>query len=284
MPYDAFPECYSYVAVHEGGRVDHPSDPGGRTNLGVTQRVYDAWRKRRGLRPQDVWKIGADEAKEIFREGYWTPAGCDQMWPGLNYAVFDYAVNSGVSRAVKELQRLLRVPEDGIFGPITRAAAAGVDDKPGLIAKYCVARVKFLMSLRTWPTFGKGWMRRVMGKSEGTQPGDTGVIDRATRMARGLAARAPDHREEGAGKALETDHRTTPTERVTKAGPVIDGAGGVAAGTAAGVIASPELAERYAAMLGISPAVVFGAAVGVALAAFLGPRLLRWLDSRRATV
>lgn len=83
MPYDNFSQCYAYTAVHEGGKFDHLKDPGGRINLGVTQRVYDAWRKRRGLPQRDVWEIDPEEAREIFREDTGRPPAaprCGRGW------------------------------------------------------------------------------------------------------------------------------------------------------------------------------------------------------------
>ena len=105
------------------------------------------------------------------------------MPAGLDYAVFDYAVNSGVSKAVKDLQRELGVKVDGICGTDTQQAAMAVNDLDDLITRYCERRLAFMKSLKTWKTFGKGWQRRVMGSTLGFQVDDYGVIDYAINMA-----------------------------------------------------------------------------------------------------
>lgn len=98
-----FDRAMAFVARWEGGRVDHPNDPGGRTNLGITQRVYDRWRSRQGLPARDVFDIERTEADAIYRASYWSAAGCDELgWP-IVLVQFDTAVNCGVSRALRWL-------------------------------------------------------------------------------------------------------------------------------------------------------------------------------------
>ena len=119
------------ILAHEGGKVDHPKDPGGRTNRGITQRVFDAWRVQRGQPKADVWKISEKEAREIYTAQYLTPIRFDDLPPGLNYAVADFAVNSGVSRAVRELQKLVKVQKvDGALSDIS----GDVTEVHGLLA------------------------------------------------------------------------------------------------------------------------------------------------------
>lgn len=175
----------SLVLAHEGGYVNHPKDPGGATNKGVTQAVYDSYRKVKGLPPQTVKFITSDEVAEIYQKQYWRLAKGDDLPAGLDYAVFDFGVNSGVSRAARYLQRLVGVPDDGVIGNQTLAAVyeAARANEEMLILKYCANRLAFLKSLGTFPTFGKGWTRRVIGYKEGVQVDDTGVIDYAIKMA-----------------------------------------------------------------------------------------------------
>lgn len=157
------------VLSHEGGYVNHPKDPGGATNRGVTQRVYDAYRKRHGEAPRSVRAITPDEVADIYKRQYWDAVKADDLPSGLDYAVFDYAVNSGPSRAMKDLQRELGFTGkdvDGFNGNRTLAAAKAADVFD-LIERLCARRMRFLKSLRHWPTFGKGWTNRVNEVIEG---------------------------------------------------------------------------------------------------------------------
>lgn len=176
----------SLVLAHEGGFVNHPKDPGGATNQGVTQKVYDAYRKLNGLPPQSVKLITSGEVSEIYMKQYWRLVRGDDLPAGLDYAVFDFGVNSGVSRAIRYLQRLVGVDDDGVIGNGTLSAIheAARKDEESLILTYCANRLVFLKSLATFPTFGKGWTRRVVGMQLGYQVGDNGVIDYAITMAR----------------------------------------------------------------------------------------------------
>lgn len=185
------------VWAHEGGYVNHPKDPGGATNKGVTQAVYDAYRANKGLALRSVKLIQQAELSEIYDKQYWDAVKADRLPAGVDYAVYDYGVNSGPSRAVKDLQRTLndnanyfgvsgKLTVDGQPGEATIAAActAANVDETLLITSYCERRVRFLKSLKTWADFGKGWNRRVMGDKDGANDGDSGVIDYAVAMAR----------------------------------------------------------------------------------------------------
>ncbi len=181
-----FRRSLSLVLAHEGGYVNHPRDPGGATNNGVTQAVYDAFRKYHNLKTQSVKEILSSEVSEIYAKNYWKLVRGDSLPCGLDYAVFDFAVNSGVSRAVRYLQRLVGVADDGALGMISLAAieAATKADEEKLIVQYCANRMAFLKSLGTFDTFGKGWTRRVVGSLPGVQETDSGVVDYAVTMAR----------------------------------------------------------------------------------------------------
>ncbi len=181
-----FRRSLSLVLAHEGGYVNHPRDPGGATNKGVTQAVYDAFRKYHNLKTQSVKDILSSEVSEIYAKNYWKLVRGDSLPCGLDYAVFDFAVNSGVSRAVRYLQRLVGVADDGALGMISLAAieAAAKADEEKVILQYCANRMAFLKSLGTFSTFGKGWTRRVVGSLPGVQETDSGVVDYAVLMAR----------------------------------------------------------------------------------------------------
>lgn len=157
-----FPAALKLVLVHDGGYINHPKDPGGATMKGVTQAVYDGYRVRHNLPKQAVKKITNVELEAIYRDQYWRTIHADDMPKGVDYAIFDYAVNSGAGRAVKDLQRALGVKVDGIVGMGT-LTALGLADDARLINDVCDRRLRFLKSLKTWRTFGRGWASRVSG-------------------------------------------------------------------------------------------------------------------------
>lgn len=155
----SFNHALILLLKHEGGYVNHPSDPGGMTNLGVTAKVWESWvghpvdeKQMRALTPDDV--------APLYKRKYWDACRADELVRGLDYAVFDCAVNSGVGRAVKLLQGCVGVAVDGGIGPATMAAVKQADPT-SLIEDFCDARLNFLRALPTWSTFGKGWERRV---------------------------------------------------------------------------------------------------------------------------
>jgi lysozyme family protein len=156
---DNFDEALKAVLHHEGGYVNHPSDPGGMTNLGCTKRVWEEWcghevdeKAMRALTPADV--------APLYKSKYWDKIKGDDLPAGVDYVVFDAAINSGPGRAAKWLQSCVGVEPDGGIGPKTLAAVAAFDAKT-LVDDYAKRRLSFLMDLPTWPTFGKGWGRRV---------------------------------------------------------------------------------------------------------------------------
>ena len=180
---DTYQECYRLVRQHEGGYVNHPKDPGGATKWGVIQRNYDAYRRRKGMRPRNVRNIEEREAAEIYRRQYWDKVDGDELPRGVDYAVFDFAVNSGVSRSVKYLQRLVGAAPDGVMGDVT-LARVGEHNPETLVRHLCRDRMAFLKRLRHWSTFGRGWKKRVMGARDGFQTTDKGVIDIGVMMSR----------------------------------------------------------------------------------------------------
>ncbi len=187
MTIENWPNILKWCLVHEGGYVNHPRDPGGATNRGITQRVYNAWRTRNGVQPQSVRHITDEEVNQIYRRQYWDRVQGDELPSGLDYAVYDFAVNSGVYRAATYLQNLVGVTPDGVIGEITLAAIAEKDVEKLIIA-LCDKRMGFLRRLQHWPTFKTGWTRRVMGKIAGIQITDTGVVDRSVMLARKVPA------------------------------------------------------------------------------------------------
>lgn len=119
---DAFSRALEFTLRWEGGYVNHPADPGGETNFGVTTAVYSQYRKDKGLAMRSIRQISAVEVREIYHLRYWYAAGCDKLPPSLALCHFDWAVNSGCSRAIKTLQQVVGVRTDGIIGPLTSQA------------------------------------------------------------------------------------------------------------------------------------------------------------------
>lgn len=155
-----FDAALAEVLRHEGGFVDHPLDPGGATNFGVTRGALAAFR-RRAVSAEDIRSLTGAEARALYRRLYWDVLRADELPPGLALALFDFAVHSGPERAVRLLQGLLGVPADGIVGPVTLGAARQADPAD-VIRRLTEARLQFLSRLPTWPVFGRGWRRRVL--------------------------------------------------------------------------------------------------------------------------
>jgi lysozyme family protein len=120
---NAFDKALAKTLAHEGGVSDHPADRGGLTKWGVTQAAYETWRAKTGQALRPVVEMTEAEMRAIYLDGYWFPAGCDQLPDELAEAVFDMAVNSGPARAVRTLQRVLGVTVYGVPGPETTSAA-----------------------------------------------------------------------------------------------------------------------------------------------------------------
>jgi len=154
-----FEKCLADLLKHEGGFVNHPSDPGGMTNLGVTKTVWENWVDRK----VDEFAMRALTPEKVaprYKDMYWDEVRADALPVGLDYCVFDAAVNSGLVRAKKWLQMTVNATPDGIIGEATMHAVKGVVPA-NAIKTYCAYRIGFLRTLNTWPTFGKGWERRV---------------------------------------------------------------------------------------------------------------------------
>lgn len=144
---------------HEGGYTNNPHDPGGPTNFGITIYDYRKYINRAGT-ARDVRRMTVDQAKAIYRAKYWDAQRCDDLPSGVDYAIFDYGVNSGIGRSGRVLRHLLKLPPGTTINSAVVAEAQ--KHKPAeLVNQICDERLRFLQSLHTWPVFGRGWTRRV---------------------------------------------------------------------------------------------------------------------------
>jgi len=150
------------ILKHEGGYVNNPADPGGATNKGITIATF-----RRYIKPggtiADLKALTESQAVVVYKRQYWDAVSADLLPSGVDYAVADFAVNSGPSRAGKYLQKVVGTAQDGVVGPATIAAARGLS-APDVINDICDERLAFMRRIRggrLWKTFGRGWQRRV---------------------------------------------------------------------------------------------------------------------------
>lgn len=161
---ERFARAYPALLRHEGGYVNHPRDPGGVTNLGITLGTARAHRLDidgdGDVDATDVRLLTPATARPVYRQVYWLAASCDKLPAGVDYMIFDLAVNSGVARAKRYLQRVAGVKEDGVIGPVTLAAVRALDPV-AVVGRLSDLREAFYRSLPTFSTFGKGWMRRL---------------------------------------------------------------------------------------------------------------------------
>ena len=155
-----FDDCLPLILRHEGGYSDHPADPGGATNLGVTIAVLSDWLGRQATKAE-VKALTVDKVALIYKANYWLAASCDKLPKGVDYLTFDIAVNSGVKRAKRFLQEAAGVVADGVIGPKTLAAVEALGAEL-IIRRMSTHRAAFFKGLSTFATFGKGWMRRCL--------------------------------------------------------------------------------------------------------------------------
>lgn len=248
----SYPTAIKCVLAHEGGYTNHPADPGGPTNWGIT--IHDArkyWKA--SATAADVKAMPLAVAQDIYEKRYWDVQRCDELPAGLDYSVFDYGVNSGIGRSGKVLRRLVGLPDN--VSTVTPEVIAAVKkrDAAALIRAFNDERLRFLMSLRTWPTFGKGWGRRVAevkALSLRMAAGDRTAIVSATQPGETMA---------------KGGHKQPPI-----AGPIAAGAAG-----AGGAVVVPQTGalDWISAHPGLSVAIGMGAVVGaIAIAEFIVSR------------
>ena len=153
-----FDQCMKWVLHHEGGFVNHPDDPGGITNHGVTKKVYEEWVERE-VSEQEMRDLTHEDVAPIYKKNYWARLRADDLPSGVDFCTFDWGVNSGTSRSAKALQRMVGVTADGGIGPMTLRAVANHEPQD-LVEQMHYVRDQFYRSLSTFSTFGNGWTRR----------------------------------------------------------------------------------------------------------------------------
>ena len=270
-----FARAMPLVLAHEGGYSNHPQDPGGVTLEGVIQRVYDGYRRRRGVPTRALtagmrgsldWKRERDE---IYRLQYWNQCLCDDLPAGIDYVVFDGAVNSGPAQSIKWVQRALNLPADGVMGQRTLAAIEAHPNHDALVNAICDRRMAFLRALRTWPTFGRGWSSRVAGVRR---------IGLAWARGANVVAQADDVSEGSGARAPLADARPAPAIAPADA---TTGAGAVTTGTSG---ALQQAQDTLAPVAGTSSIITWIvtvlALVGVTMV--IGGLAYRWYATRRA--
>ncbi len=246
--------------VIEGGFVNDPDDPGGATNKGVTQAVYDTYRKSVGAGRQSVRLISDDEARAIYKSRYWDLIKGDQLPPGVGFVVLDGGVHSGPGQSVKWLQRALGLTKvDGLVGPETLTAVNAVEDHDSLIAKILDLRRAFLKALKGWKKFGKGWASRLKQ-----------VLAIGQAWARGSVGPEVVYDAAGARKALPADAKAAPSAAIADAA---TGGGLFTGATVLGTLqtaqeqltpltsGSPIISNIVAGIVVVSAALVIGGAV-----------------------
>lgn len=156
-----FETALDHVLKFEGGYVDHPEDPGGATNLGITRDTLARYRGR-AVSKAEIRALDRDTAHAIYRRLYWDELRCDDMPAGIDFALFDAGVNQGTGRAARLLQTALQVRVDGIIGPVTLGAAHEAEPS-ALLDEFMALRMRAYGRLsRLFRTFGLGWSRRLM--------------------------------------------------------------------------------------------------------------------------
>lgn len=146
-----FDTAFEMLIGHEGGYTPGKGDPGGETKYGISHRAYP------NLNIRDLTLA---QAKEIYRNDYWERLKADTLPESVRFDVFDTAVNSGAGTAARLLQRAVGTAEDGHIGSLTLRAVNAMTPWE-VRAKFNACRLHFMTDLSVWPTFGKGWARRI---------------------------------------------------------------------------------------------------------------------------
>jgi len=145
-----FDIAFDRLMGHEGGYVNNPNDPGGETNWGISKRSYP---------DVDIKNLTREDAKAIYKRDFWDRINATEIYDGVAFQAFDFAVNSSIETSIRKLQKAIGVADDGYWGPITRIQIHKLTESD-IIMLFVAERLYFWTSLSTWKTFGKGWARR----------------------------------------------------------------------------------------------------------------------------
>lgn len=159
-----FDQAFDRLLGHEGGYVNHPKDPGGETNWGITWPVLRQ-AIGEGLVPAGttIASLTQEQAKALYSAYFWEPLG--EAHPAIKFQAFDFAVNSGMQTAIRKLQAAISVADDGHWGPVSAAKLASMDLNDVLM-RFAAQRGKFFTKCSAWPTMGAGWMNRLAKQLE----------------------------------------------------------------------------------------------------------------------
>lgn len=157
----AFNKAIKTVLKHEGGYVNNPTDPGGETKYGISKRSYPYL---------NIATLSVDDAIDIYYKDWWSKYNFDTfIHPTLAGKMFDTAVNMGMKRAIKLLQRALTsvgnqdIIDDGIIGSKTINAMNNSNEKE-LLAAFRSEQASYYRVLITkkpkYSVFKKGWLKR----------------------------------------------------------------------------------------------------------------------------
>lgn len=213
-----FAACLKTSLVYEGLWSDHPRDPGGATMKGITLATFRRYKP--GATKTQLRNITQTDVEYIYRDGYWSPIRGDDLPGGVDLSTLDYAINSGPSRSVRDLQSVLGVQADGKVGGETLKALA-LSDKKQVIQQHCAKRLGFMRGLKTWDTFKRGWSARVAD-----------VEAKAVAMWLATSGASPASQKTALG--AEADKAAGKADAQTKGagGAVASGAGSAGVGTA----------------------------------------------------
>jgi lysozyme family protein len=229
---DRFPVCHPITSKWEGGWSDHPADPGGKTMYGITEVRWHEYQRKMGMKLSPVRNVTKAQALTFYRSEFWEACGAPNLFPGVDLAVYDASVNSGVSRGKKWLW-----------------AAMGSNDHSETVRKICRARLSFMQSLKIWKTFGKGWGRRVA---------DIEVRGVAMAMA-AMGATPTVIRTEAAAHAVDATHaknNAAGTEKITAAGAAGSGSGSAVAASSPTTVSDFDYYTAIAVMGGVAAILV----------------------------
>lgn len=146
-----FDIAFDRLISSEGGYTDGKGDPGGETKFGISKRSYPN---------VDIKNLTRDQAKAIYLADFWNKINADKLYDGVAFQLFDFAVNSGISTAIRYFQRSLGVADDGWWGPVSQAAADKVSESDQIM-QLNAERLDFMTRLSNWSNASRGWARRI---------------------------------------------------------------------------------------------------------------------------